>query len=76
MNDKYKVSLPHNWPNNELIGDKGIYTPPKNIAEIPKRKKNTKATIGGLRIKISNNTFHLIHDVEIQNFGSQRFFYL
>ena len=40
MNDKFKVSLPHNWPNNELIGDKGIVPPPKNIAEIEQRKKD------------------------------------
>ncbi len=40
MNDKFKVSLPHNWPNNELIGDKGIVPPPKNIADIEQRKKD------------------------------------
>ncbi len=37
--DKNKVALPENWPNNELIKDKVIIPPPKDIAEAEKRKK-------------------------------------
>lgn len=33
MNDKYKVALPANWPNNELIGENAINPPPRNLAD-------------------------------------------
>jgi peroxiredoxin (alkyl hydroperoxide reductase subunit C) len=29
--DKNKVAMPENWPNNELIGDKVINPPPKDV---------------------------------------------
>jgi len=29
-NDEYKVALPANWPNNELIGDRVIIPPPSD----------------------------------------------
>ncbi len=37
--DISKVALPENWPNNELIQDKVIIPPPKDILEAEKRKK-------------------------------------
>lgn len=36
--DENKVSTPANWPNNELIGDKVIIPPPKDVASAEKRK--------------------------------------
>ncbi len=36
--DKNKVAMPENWPNNELINDKVIIPPPKDIVEAYKRK--------------------------------------
>ncbi len=30
--DNHKVAMPENWPNNELIGDKVINPPPKDVA--------------------------------------------
>jgi len=37
--DKYKVAMPENWPNNELIGEKVIIPPPKDVVEAGKRAK-------------------------------------
>lgn len=37
--DKHKVAMPENWPNNELIGDKVIIPPPKDVVEAEKRLK-------------------------------------
>lgn len=31
--DKHKVAIPANWPNNELIGDKVIIPPRRNLSE-------------------------------------------
>jgi peroxiredoxin (alkyl hydroperoxide reductase subunit C) len=39
ISDKNKVAMPENWPNNELIGDKVIIPPPKDMALIEERKK-------------------------------------
>ena len=36
--DKYKVAMPENWPNNELIKDKVIIPPPKDVAGANERK--------------------------------------
>ncbi len=38
ISDKNKVAMPENWPNNELIKDKVIIPPPKDIAEAYRRK--------------------------------------
>ncbi len=35
--DKNKVAMPENWPNNELIGEKVIIPPPKDVVEAEKR---------------------------------------
>ncbi|NUN10471.1 MAG: peroxiredoxin [Ignavibacteriaceae bacterium] len=40
--EQYSVSMPENWPNNELIGDKVILPPPNNIEEARERIKNTE----------------------------------
>lgn len=42
MNDKYKVALPANWPNNELIGENAINSPPRNVADSKKRLREFK----------------------------------
>ncbi|MFH1194795.1 MAG: peroxiredoxin [bacterium] len=39
ISDKYKVAMPENWPNNELIGDKVIIPPPKDVATAQERLK-------------------------------------
>jgi peroxiredoxin (alkyl hydroperoxide reductase subunit C) len=36
--DKYKVALPENWPNNELIGDKVIIPPASDVKTAEERK--------------------------------------
>ena len=35
--DQYKVAMPANWPNNELIGDQVIIPPPTDIPTAEKR---------------------------------------
>ncbi len=35
--DKSNVAMPENWPNNELIGDKVIIPPPKDVAGAEER---------------------------------------
>ena len=37
ISDKNKVAMPENWPNNELIKDKVILPPPKDVFEAAKR---------------------------------------
>ncbi|MFN3691327.1 MAG: peroxiredoxin [Fervidobacterium sp.] len=37
VNDEYKVALPANWPNNELIGDEVIIPPASDCATAEKR---------------------------------------
>ncbi len=37
--DKYGVAIPHNWPENELIGDKVIIPPASSIEEKEQRMK-------------------------------------
>lgn len=39
ISDKNKVAMPENWPNNELIGDKVIIPPPKDMSLIEEREK-------------------------------------
>ena len=38
ISDKEGVALPHNWPNNELIGDK-VIIPPANNEKLMKERK-------------------------------------
>jgi len=40
--DAEKVALPANWPNNELIGDEVIVSPPKSESEAKQRVKTYK----------------------------------
>ncbi|KAA8923383.1 peroxiredoxin [Thermoplasma sp.] len=42
MSDKYKGAMPANWPYNELIGDKMLNSPPKNVKDAPARLKEFK----------------------------------
>ncbi len=37
--DKNKVAMPENWPNNELIGNKVIIPPPKDVKGAEERLK-------------------------------------
>ena len=39
VSDTKKVAIPENWPNNELIGDKVIIPPPKDVVGAEKRLK-------------------------------------
>ncbi|MFA3783971.1 peroxiredoxin [Melioribacteraceae bacterium 4301-Me] len=39
ISDKNKVAMPENWPNNELIGDKVIIPPPKDVTGAEERLK-------------------------------------
>jgi len=39
ISDKNSVAMPENWPNNELIGDKVIIPPPKDVATAETRSK-------------------------------------
>lgn len=38
VSDANKVAMPENWPNNELIKDKVILPPPKDVAEAARRR--------------------------------------
>jgi peroxiredoxin 2/4 len=40
--DKYKVAMPENWPNNEILGSKVINPPPKDIMMAEERMKNAE----------------------------------
>lgn len=40
--DANKVAMPHNWPNNELIGDKVIIPPASSIREKEERMKKVE----------------------------------
>ncbi len=42
MVDKYKVVTPANWPENEMIGDHFLNSPPGSIDQIPDRLKKYK----------------------------------
>ncbi|MFA7287885.1 MAG: peroxiredoxin [Melioribacteraceae bacterium] len=42
ISDKNKVAMPENWPNNELLGDKVINPPPKDMVSAEERKKNSE----------------------------------
>lgn len=37
--DTHKVAMPENWPNNELLKDKVIIPPPKDVAAVEERKQ-------------------------------------
>ena len=42
ISDKNKVAMPENWPNNELIGDKVIIPPPKDVIGAEERIKTAE----------------------------------
>lgn len=37
--DEYKMAIPEKWPNNRIMGDKGIIPPPKSEKAIEERRK-------------------------------------
>ncbi|MGB9727849.1 MAG: peroxiredoxin [Nitrososphaeria archaeon] len=43
VSDKYNVAMPANWPNNELLGDKVIVPPPKDVKTAKERIERSKA---------------------------------
>ena len=43
VSDKYGVAMPANWPNNELIGDKVIIPPPRDVKTARERLEKAKA---------------------------------
>lgn len=42
ISDAQKVAMPENWPNNEIIGDKVILPPPKDVAAAHARDKEAE----------------------------------
>ncbi|MEM4058630.1 MAG: peroxiredoxin [Thermoplasmata archaeon] len=40
--DKYKVAMPANWPDNELIGNKALNSAPKTVKDAKARLKEFK----------------------------------
>jgi len=43
ISDKYGVAMAANWPNNELIGDKIIIPPPKDVKTARERLERARA---------------------------------
>ncbi|MEM2074382.1 MAG: peroxiredoxin [Nitrososphaeria archaeon] len=43
LSDRYNVAMPANWPNNELIGDKVIIPPPKDVKTAKERLERAKS---------------------------------
>ncbi len=42
LSDRFNVAMPENWPNNELIQDKAIIPPPKDVFTAQDRLKQAK----------------------------------
>lgn len=42
ISDASSVAMPENWPNNELIGDKVIIPPPKDVVGAEERMKSSE----------------------------------
>ena len=40
ISDEYKVAIPANWPNNELMKDEVIIPPPTDVETAKKRLKS------------------------------------
>jgi peroxiredoxin (alkyl hydroperoxide reductase subunit C) len=55
VSDKNKVALPENWPNNELIKDKAILPPPKDLVEADKRRNASEGYDWWFTYKSLNN---------------------
>jgi peroxiredoxin (alkyl hydroperoxide reductase subunit C) len=55
VSDKNKVALPENWPNNELIKDKVIIPPPKDLVEADKRRNTADGYDWWFTYKSLNN---------------------
>ncbi len=55
VSDKNKVALPENWPNNELIKDKVIIPPPKDLVEADKRRNPEEGYDWWFTFKSLNN---------------------
>ena len=55
ISDKNKVAMPENWPNNELIGDKVIIPPPKDVVSAEERMKTAEGYDWWFTYKNLNN---------------------
>jgi peroxiredoxin 2/4 len=55
ISDAKKVAMPENWPNNELIGDKVIIPPPKDIVSAEERLKKEEGYDWWFTFKNLNN---------------------
>ncbi len=42
ISDEFKVAMPENWPNNELIKDKVIIPPPKDVKDAATRMEKAE----------------------------------
>lgn len=51
ISDKEGVALGENWPNNELMGDKAILPPPKDVESARKREKEEEGYDWWFRFK-------------------------
>ena len=55
ISDRNKVAMPENWPNNELIGDKVIIPPPKDVVSAEERMKTAEGYDWWFTYKNLNN---------------------
>ncbi len=55
VSDKHKVALPENWPNNELIKDKVIIPPPKDLVDAEGRRNPSEGYDWWFTYKSLNN---------------------
>lgn len=53
--DKHKVAIPENWPKNELIGEKVIIPPPKDVTMAEERMKEEEGYDWWFTYKTLNN---------------------
>lgn len=53
--DKHKVAIPENWPKNELIGEKVIIPPPKDVTMAEERMKEAEGYDWWFTYKTLNN---------------------
>lgn len=55
ISDSQKVAMPENWPNNEIMGDKVILPPPKDVLGARKRENEAEGYDWWFRFKKLDN---------------------
>lgn len=55
ISDSQKVAMPENWPNNEIMGDKVILPPPKDVVSARKRENEAEGYDWWFRFKKLDN---------------------